>query len=112
MTYELKIDIDGLCVRLSLLDENGREVANTAWEDKRDLSAKIFPKMRALLGRKKLSIRSLEKISFRCDSPYFGRKGSWTQLTMEDIDSTGKCGFTTWQTGEIISEVMNFALKS
>lgn len=111
MAYELNIEIGGTCVRLSLLDANGREVANAAWEDKRDLSTRLFQKAQSLLKRKKIPLRQLERVNFTCDSPYFARKGKWTDLTMEDIDSTGKCGFTTWQTGEIISGVVNFALK-
>ncbi|MDD3005962.1 MAG: hypothetical protein PHX30_00030 [Candidatus Pacebacteria bacterium] len=112
MTLEIKIQIKGAQAGLSLCDlDSGGELDKMEWEDKRDLSDKLFLKMDAMLCKQKIPLERVQKISFSCDSPYFARKEKWQELHLENIDGTGKCGFTAWQTGEIISKVMSFALE-
>ena len=112
MAFEIKIEIKGTEASASLLDViSGKEVARSAWKDERNLSSEFFKRMNIILRKAKITLRDVEKVSFDCDSPYFGKKQKWEDMQMEKIDSTGKCGFTTWQTGGIIAETMNFALK-
>jgi hypothetical protein len=110
MNFEIKIEIKGNRAKLLLCDiDEKKNIAEVNWEDKRDLSDKLFVKINSLLKKKKVFLKDVRKVSFDCDSPYFvqSKKG---EIKMEDLDSTGKCGFTAWQTGEIISKVMNFAI--
>ena len=112
MAFEIKIKIKGAEVSAALLDViSGKEVARSAWKDERNLSSELFKRMDIILRKAKITLKDVEKVSFDCDSPYFGKKQKWEDMRMEKIDSTGKCGFTTWQTGEVIAEVVNFALK-
>ena len=111
MSLEIKIQIRGVQAEISLRD-SGEELGKMKWEDKRDLSSKFFQKMSALLRKCNISLRQVQQISFDCDSPYFARKEKWQDLRLENLDGTGKCGFTSWQTGEIIASVMNFALEN
>jgi|GEM_PF-1658738 hypothetical protein len=109
---EIKIAVKGNRAEMRLIGDDGLEVLDkSTWEDKRDLSSKFFSKMDALLKRNGVPLRKICKVVFICDSPYFSRRGRWQDMKLENVDSFGKCGFTAWQTGEIISEVMNFALK-
>jgi len=109
---EVKIKVRGNRAEIFLCDSSAdKELSKTAWEDKRDLSAQLFAKMDALLRKEKATLKQVSKISFDCDSPYFARKEKWQDLHLENLDGTGKCGFTAWQTGEIIAKVMNFALE-
>jgi len=110
MDLEIRTEIKGNRVTLYLLDAGREVLGKTGWEDKRDLSAKLFGKIDFLLRRKKISLKDIKKFSFDCDSPYFAR-GKNAEIKMETFDSTGKCGFTAWQTGEIITKVMNFATE-
>jgi hypothetical protein len=109
---EIDIKITGNQAEMRLVSDDGVKVlGKIAWEDKRDLSSKLFEKMDMLLGRSGIPLRKIGKVSFVCDSPYFARKGRWQDMKLENIDGTGRCGFTAWQTGEIISKVMDFALE-
>mgnify|MGYP000872134733 CR=1 FL=1 len=109
---EIRISITGNRAEMRLVGDDGlRVLGKSAWEDNRDLSSKIFLKMDALLSRSGVSFGKVRRVSFSCDSPYFSRKGRWQDMRLEDIDGTGRCGFTAWQTGEIVAEVMNFALE-
>ena len=108
----MKIGIYGNRVQLQLVDAVlGRTLDKTEWEDKKDLSQKLFQKIESLLRRKKLDLKNISKFSFDCDSPYFSAEKKQGELKMEDIESSGKCGFTAWQTGEIIARAINFALE-
>lgn len=107
---EIKIQIKGVQAELFLRD-SGEELGKMKWEDKRDMSSKLFQKMDALLRKCDISLRQVKKISFDCDSPYFARKEKWQDLRLENLDGTGKCGFTAWQTGEIIAKVVDFAIS-
>jgi hypothetical protein len=108
---EVKIKVQGNRAELSLYNLSAdKELSKTLWEDKRDLSAQLFAKMDALLHKEKTTLKQVGKISFDCDSPYFARKEKWQELHLENFDGTGKCGFTAWQTGEVIARVINFAL--
>ncbi len=108
---EIIIMVTGNQAEVRLIGDDGRVLGKSAWEDKRDLSSKLFIKLDALLGRSHIPPKKIGKVSFVCDSPYFARKGRWQDMRLENIDGTGLCGFTAWQTGEVISRVMDFALE-
>ena len=110
MALEIKIQIKGAQAELSLCD-SGEELGKMKWEENRDLSSKLFQKLDALLRKCGITFQQVQKISFDCDSPYFARKEKWEDMQLENIDGTGKCGFTAWQTGEIIAKVMSFAME-
>jgi hypothetical protein len=110
MILDIKIKIKGNLAELDLFDvQAGRVLGSLKWEDRRDLSDKLFLKINLLLKKKKAALKNVRRISFDCDSPYFQFTKRKQEIKMEDFDSAGKCGFTTWQTGEIIAKVLNFA---
>lgn len=111
MNFEIKVLITGDWVELSLLDyETGETVSVSRWQDQRNLSDELLFKISAICKRKKIGLKNIRKIDFSCDSPYFAVKEKLTEVKLESVDYLGKCGFTTWQTGEIISKVLNFTL--
>ena len=103
-----ELKIQGDMVKLSLLEKE-TPITSVSWTDRRDLSSKFFIKLEKLLAGRGLAREDISRVDFSCDSPYFFRKDK--ELVMLDLDSSGKCGFTAWQTGEIIAETINFALK-
>jgi hypothetical protein len=108
----LRIEIKGNQARMDLWEEGAQGLlASAAWEDRRDLSRQLFARMETLLRRGRMSLEQVERVEFSCDSPYFPRRGKWQELQLEHLDGSGRCGFTAWQTGEIIAAVMNFALE-
>lgn len=111
MRILIKMEAVGRQVQL-VLEEAGshRMVAVARWEDRRDLSQKFFQKLEDLLVKNDLSVRDIGGMEFSCDSPYFARRGKWQEMRLEELDGTGKCGFTAWQTGEMIMKAMNFAV--
>lgn len=112
MKIHINLEIVGRQVRLRLEDGRDRStVAEAKWDDERDLSQQFFRKLESLFRKSNLAMRDVEKMEFSCDSPYFARKTKWQEMKLEDLDGTGKCGFTAWQTGEIISTAVNFALE-
>ena len=91
-----------------MLDEKGNITSKLVWIDKRNLSEKLLKKINLLLEKNKLSIKDIEKVDFECDSPYFEKN---KKIDPEkDISSKNKCGFTSWQIGEITAKVLNFAI--
>ena len=102
-----ELKIQGDLVTLSLLEKE-TSIASVSWRDRRDISWKFFIKLEKLLARQGLAREDISRVDFSCDSPYFLRKNK--KLAMLDLDSSGKCGFTAWQTGEIIARTMNFAI--
>ncbi|MCK5084464.1 MAG: hypothetical protein KAQ64_02320 [Candidatus Pacebacteria bacterium] len=91
-----------------LLDKKKNIISNSSWTDERNLSEKLLKKIDLLLRKNKLSIKDIEKVDFECDSPYF-RKNKKINFE-ETVSSKNKCGFTSWQIGEISAKVLNFAI--
>ena len=106
MEFKLKIEIIGNKVSVFLLDEKRNIISKSIWIDKRNLSEKLLKKIDLLLRKNKLSIKDIEKVDFECDSPYF-RKNKKINFE-ETVFSKNKCGFTSWQIGEISAKVLNF----
>ena len=104
---KLKIEIIGNKASVFLLDGKRNIISKSAWIDKRDLSEKLLKKIDLLLRKNKLTIKDIEKVDFNCDSPYF-EKNKKIDLG-ENISSKNKCGFTAWQTGEIMAKILNFS---
>lgn len=110
MKFEMELKIVGTSVLLSLINPSGSQILQANWEDKRNLSDKLLEKIVFILKKEGISFKNIRKINFYCDSPYFAKNEKWEDMKMENFEFTGKCGFTTWQTGEIFSKVINFAL--
>lgn len=109
--FEVRLKIKGNVAELILLNSKEPDkLAYSSWIDKRDLSRQFFLRLEKLLAKQGILASEIGKVKFYCDSPYFLRKEK--NLEIVELDSIGKCGFTAWQTGEIISRVMNFALDS
>lgn len=108
MKLKLKIEITGNKASVLLLDKKRNIISESVWIDERDLSEKILSKIDFLLKRNNLSIKDISKIDFNCDSPYFGKKKKI--IREENLSSKNKCGFTSWQTGEITARALNFVL--
>lgn len=108
---EIKLAITGNQAEMRLIGDDGICLGRSRWEDKRDLSSQLFRKMDALLGRRGIPLKKIRKVSFVCDSPYFSQEGRWEDMRLENIASQGRCGFTAWQTGEIVAKVLNFTLE-
>jgi len=107
---EVKINIIGRRVSLVLYDiKLQQEIYKTCWMDKKDIECRLLRQLKTALEKTALAISDIEHVSFNCDSPYFGKSG---KLKMEKIDSSDKCGFTAWQTGEIFAKVANFAIAA
>ena len=86
MKFILKIKIIENKISLFLIDNNKKIIAESEWVDKRDLSEKLLRKIDLLLKKKKISLNNISKF---------------------DFFSSGKCGFTTQQIGEITAKVLN-----
>jgi hypothetical protein len=112
MNVELVLDIRGREVTLSAREVGSeRWLAQTKWQDARDLADKFFSHTEALLRKLHLPLEKVADFRFNCDSPYFAPEVKGRPLQLEDFDSTGRCGFTAWQTGEILMQMLGFALK-
>ena len=109
MEFKLKIEIIGNKVSILLLDKKRNIISKSTWIDKRNLSEKLLRKIDLLLRKNKLVIKDIEKVDFECDSPYFKNDGK-ISLYEEGLSSKNKCGFTSWQIGEITAKVLNFAI--
>ncbi len=109
MKSKIKIEINGNKANVFLLEKNNI-IAGLSWTDKRDLSEKLLRKIDLLLKKNNLSIKDISKVDFNCDSPCFS-KGKIGK-SESDINSAGKCGFTSWQIGEITAKILNFAIKT
>ncbi len=107
MSYELKIKIIGNKASVSLLDRKENIVSELTWTDKRNLSEKLLKKIDLLLEKNKLSIKNIKKVDFECDSPYFKEN---KKIDLERLSSKNKCGFTSWQIGEVTAKVLNFVI--
>lgn len=105
MKTTIRLEVKGRAVALGLLGD-GKTLEAAHWEDRRDLPDRFFRQLERMLLRRKLSRRDIEGFDFSCDSPYFARNGA---IRMEELDSTGRCGFTAWQAGETLARVFNFA---
>lgn len=101
----VRLAVRGRQASLELLVE-GAVLARARWEDQRDLPERFFSQLEKLLRRCGRTRRAVARYEFDCDSPYFGRAGA---LALQELDSTGRCGFTAWQAGEALVGVLNFA---
>ena len=86
MKFILKIKIVENKISLLLVNNKKKVVAKSEWDDNRDLSEKLLMKIDLLLKRKKVSLNDISKFNFI---------------------SSGKCGFTTQQIGEITAKVLS-----
>ena len=86
MKFILKIEIIENKISLFLRDDKKKNIAKSEWIDKRDLSEKLLRKIDLLLKKKKISLNDISKFDFA---------------------SSGKCGFTARQIGEITAKVLN-----
>lgn len=111
MNFEINISITGDWVELSLSEyETGEIVSVSRWQDQRNLSDQLLLRINAICKRKNISLKNIREINFSCDCPYFTAKEKSSEAKLEAVNYSGKCGFTTWQTGEIMSKVLNFTL--
>ena len=85
---KLKIEIIDNKVSVLLLDRRDI-ISKLTWIDNRDLSEKLLRKIDLLLKKKKVSLDNISKF---------------------DFTSSGKCGFTVRQIGEITAKVLNFRI--
>ncbi len=91
-----------------LLGKKGDIISKLVWIDKRNLSEKLLKKIDLLLKKNKLSIKDISRVDFKCDSPYFEKN---KKIDLEEtMSSKNKCGFTSWQIGEITAKVLNFTI--
>ena len=112
MDIEVRINIEGQKVSLALFDiKDSKNIRKTKWIDRRSLSSELPLRLETSLRKSGLSISDIKHFDFICDSPYFDKNRKGDIIKLEEMDSSGKCGFTAWQTGEIFASVMNFALK-
>lgn len=109
--YKLKIEILGTEVSLFLLDKKGIVIDESNWIDNRDIAEKILEKIGALFVKNHISIKELSKVVYNCDSPYF-KKNKSSKIELEAESSKGKCGFTSWQVGEITAKTLNYMINS
>ncbi|MFZ2969861.1 MAG: hypothetical protein WA063_01820 [Minisyncoccia bacterium] len=111
--YKIKIEIIGRAASLFLLDGKGHIIERSSWIDNRDLAEKILIRFDRLLTKNNLSFSDIDSIRFDCDSPYFkkSRKRKSGESGLENENSKGKCGFTSWQIGEITAKILNYSLK-
>ncbi|MDF1498787.1 MAG: hypothetical protein P1P85_05570 [Patescibacteria group bacterium] len=108
MTYKLQISIFGSEVNLILKDKKGNIVSKISWTDKRDLSEKIIIQIDKLFKKNNIFFSNIYKVDFDCDSPYY--KKSKKMSLFENVSSKNKCGFTSWQIGEITAKTLNLSL--
>jgi len=85
---KLKIEIIDNKVSVLLLDRRDI-ISKLTWIDNRDLSEKLLRKIDLLLKKKRISLDDVSKF---------------------DFTSSGKCGFTARQIGEITAKVLNFRI--
>lgn len=112
MDIEVRINIEGQKVSLTLFDiEDSKNIRKTKWVDRRSLSSELPLRLETALRKSGLAMSDVKNFDFVCDSPYFDKNRKDGIIRLEEMDSSGKCGFTAWQTGEIFTDVMNFALK-
>lgn len=111
MRFNIKITIERRIVRLELCDDAGNRIAKKSWTQERNISDKLIFEIGGMLKRRKIALKNVDNIAFDCDSPYFSGGDLNGSLKIENLDSTGKCGFTAWQAGEMISKALNFAIK-
>jgi len=111
--YKIKIKIIGTKASLFLLDKNKCVIDELNWTDNRDLAEKILEKIKMLFSKNDISMKDISKVVFDCDSPYFekNRKNKTLKLELETENSKGKCGFTSWQIGEITAKTLNYCLE-
>ena len=105
MEFKLKIEIIGNKASVFLLDKKRNIISRSTWIDKRNLSEKLLKKIDLLLRKNELVIKDIEKVDFECDSPYY-KKSKKISLD-ENISSKNKCGFTSWQIGEITAKILD-----
>lgn len=110
--YKIKIEIIGRAASLFLLDGSGCAIDKLSWVDSRDIAEKILIKFDQLLKRNSLSFSDIDSVKFDCDSPYFKKKKKSLEIGIEAENSKGKCGFSSWQTGEITAKTLNYSLKN
>ncbi len=108
INYEIKIEIIGSKASVFLLGGKNNIVAGLNWIDERDLSEKLLLKIDFLLKKNSLSVKDISKVDFECDSPYFKKKEKIVKE--ENLSSKNRCGFTSWQTGEITAKILKLAL--
>jgi len=107
MTYKLQISIFGNKVNLILKDKKRKIVSKISWIDKRDLTEKIIIQIDKIFKKNNISFSNIYKVNFDCDSPYYKKE----KISLfENVSSKNKCGFTSWQIGEITAKVLNFSL--
>jgi len=106
MKSKIKIEVKGNKASIFLLGEKNNIIAESNWIDERDLSKKLLRKIDLLLKKNNLSIKDISKVDFNCDSPYFGKNNK--AIKEESLSSKSRCGFTSWQIGEITAKVFNF----
>lgn len=87
MKFILKIKIIENRINLFLINSKKKVVAKSEWDDNKDLSEKLLTKIDLLLKKKKISLDDISKF---------------------DFSSSGKCGFTARQIGDITVKVLNF----
>lgn len=106
MKYKLKIEVIGARASLMLFDKKELK-DSSSWTDDRDLAEKILGKIEALIIKNRISLKDISKVVFDCDSPYFKKE----KLGLEAMDSKGRCGFTSWQIGEITAKTLNYCIS-
>lgn len=105
----LKITIIGNTASLFLINNGKKIIAESKWEDNKDLSERLLEKVDFLLKKKKLSLSDISKVDFFCDFPYYKSKRKNIKIANVANKKPKKtCGFTAWQTGEITTKVLNF----
>lgn len=111
MNFEIRVNIIGDWVELTLVEyKTGNVVSTLRWQDKRDLSDKLLSNIANLLKKKGLTLNNITEIVFSCDSPYFSFEDRLVETEIMSEDSSKRCGFTAWQTGEIIAKTLNYVL--
>ena len=91
-----------------LLNKKRNIISKSTWIDKRNLSERLLKKIDLLLEKNKLSVKDISRVDFECDSPYFEKS---KKIDLEEaVSSKNKCGFTSWQIGEITAKVLNFTI--
>ncbi|MFA6096174.1 MAG: hypothetical protein WC788_00935 [Candidatus Paceibacterota bacterium] len=111
MKYKLKIEVIGVKASLFLLAKKGNAVDELSWIDSRDLAEKILENIEALFVKNHISIKNISEVVFDCDSPYYKKKKS-ASFGLENENSKGKCGFTSWQIGEMTAKTLNYCLRN
>lgn len=112
-TFEVSIKVIGNWAEMVWSDfKTGEEISISRWEDRRDLSDQILKKMYAVGKSRKIDSRQIARVNFTCDSPYAEMSQAPQTYNLAKVDATDRCGFTSWQTGNILAAVMNFALAN